>query len=151
MLVRWVDESFEGRQEWVSPARLKVLWAEVDEFRPREARWDRVRSLGIWDKPLSRPAEFVFEAVDDLSADSPAAPPFSPGSPAALPSALWRVWVLFADCVGVPDLVVVFAVVSNLATAASFGKAPCGGVCLSLGAVMSGSSFCPRTFGAPVT
>jgi hypothetical protein len=33
VLARWADESFEGRQEWVSPARLKVLWAEVDEFR----------------------------------------------------------------------------------------------------------------------
>lgn len=51
VLVRWADESFEGRQEWVSPARLKVLWAEVDEFR-------HMRRAGIalnhWERGTSR-------------------------------------------------------------------------------------------------
>ncbi|MGB7871480.1 MAG: hypothetical protein WBM01_24985 [Mycobacterium sp.] len=42
VLVRFVDERFEGRQEWVPPARLKVSWAAVGVFREREARWDRI-------------------------------------------------------------------------------------------------------------
>ncbi|WP_094287078.1 hypothetical protein [Mycobacterium lehmannii] len=33
VLVRWVDETFEGCQEWVPPARLKVRWDGVDAFR----------------------------------------------------------------------------------------------------------------------
>jgi hypothetical protein len=39
VLVRFVDQQFEGRQEWVPPARLKVPWAAVEVFREREARW----------------------------------------------------------------------------------------------------------------
>src|SRR5262245_3014669 len=49
VLVRFVDERFEGRQEWVSPARLKVRWAAVDGFRKHEARWNRIDELGIGD------------------------------------------------------------------------------------------------------
>jgi len=30
VLVRFVDDRFEGREEWVPPARLKVPWSEVD-------------------------------------------------------------------------------------------------------------------------
>jgi hypothetical protein len=61
--VRFVDERFEGRQEWVPPARLKVPWAAVGVFRQREARWDRIDKLGIGDEPVSRAAEEVFEAL----------------------------------------------------------------------------------------
>jgi hypothetical protein len=63
VLVRFVDERFEGRQEWVPPARLKVPWAAVGVFREREARWDRIDKLGIGDEPVSRAAEEVFEAL----------------------------------------------------------------------------------------
>jgi hypothetical protein len=35
-LARFVDDSFEGKQEWVPPARLKVPWVDVDRFRRRE-------------------------------------------------------------------------------------------------------------------
>lgn len=38
VLVRFVDD-YEGRQEWVPPARLKVLWESVDTSRKREAEW----------------------------------------------------------------------------------------------------------------
>jgi hypothetical protein len=65
VLVRFVDERFEGRQEWVPPARLKVPWAVVDVFREREARWDRIDKLGIGDEPVSRAAEEVFEGLID--------------------------------------------------------------------------------------
>jgi hypothetical protein len=63
--VRFVDERFEGRQEWVPPARLKVRWATVDAFREREARWDRIDELGMGDDPASRAADEVFEALID--------------------------------------------------------------------------------------
>jgi hypothetical protein len=46
-LVRFGDDEFEGRQEWVSPAKLKGLWSQVDELREREARWDRILALGL--------------------------------------------------------------------------------------------------------
>ena len=44
VLVRWIDEAFEGKQDWVPPARLKAHWAEVGAFRDREHRWDAVIS-----------------------------------------------------------------------------------------------------------
>ena len=54
VLVRFADDAFEGREEWVPPARLKVLWANVAEFRAREERWDKVRAAGL---PLDDPRE----------------------------------------------------------------------------------------------
>lgn len=65
VLVRWVDESFEGRQDWVPPARLKVCWDGVESFLAYEARWDLVNSLGIGDEPVRRAAEEVFDIVID--------------------------------------------------------------------------------------
>lgn len=46
VLIRFVDDAFEGKEEWVPPARLKVRWDEVDEFRAHEERWARVSALG---------------------------------------------------------------------------------------------------------
>jgi hypothetical protein len=42
VLVRFVSSDFEGREEWVPPARLKVPWKEAPAFAEREARWDAV-------------------------------------------------------------------------------------------------------------
>jgi hypothetical protein len=42
ILVRFVDDEFEGRQDWVPPARLKVPWSGVEEYVARERRWDEV-------------------------------------------------------------------------------------------------------------
>lgn len=42
VLVRFVDEEFEGRQDWVPPARLKAPWGAAGEFEERERRWDAV-------------------------------------------------------------------------------------------------------------
>ncbi|MGD1255349.1 hypothetical protein ACKUT9_13995 [Mycobacterium seoulense] len=64
VLVRFVDERFEGRQEWVPPARLKVRWTAVDAFRQQEARWNRIYDLGVgFDDPDGSAAEQVFEAL----------------------------------------------------------------------------------------
>jgi hypothetical protein len=67
--VRFVEERFEGRQEWVPPARLKVHWSGVEAFQHREALWDRMDELGIGDDPHYWAAEEVFQALigDDVS------------------------------------------------------------------------------------
>ncbi len=49
VLVHFADDRFEGRQEWMPPARLKVAWQEVGEFRLREERSSRVYEAGIPD------------------------------------------------------------------------------------------------------
>lgn len=46
VLVRFVADEFEGQEEWVPPARLKVLWEGVEEYRAREERWDLVSAPG---------------------------------------------------------------------------------------------------------
>jgi hypothetical protein len=70
VLVHFGDERFEGRQEWVPPARLKVRWEAVDAFRASEARWDRVFDLGRgFDDPADGAATEVFTALiaDDIA------------------------------------------------------------------------------------
>lgn len=42
VLVRFVDEEFEGQEDWVPPARLKAPWHDVDAFRTWEWRWDAI-------------------------------------------------------------------------------------------------------------
>jgi hypothetical protein len=62
--VRFVDNRFEGRQEWVPPSRLKVPWKAVDGFCERERLWERVFSLGVdEDGPLDMAAWQVFEKL----------------------------------------------------------------------------------------
>lgn len=63
VLVKFTDEAFEGRQEWVPPARLKARWEHVDEFRAREARWDRIDTAGL---PLDDPREDAAQTVIEL-------------------------------------------------------------------------------------
>jgi hypothetical protein len=64
VFVRFVEERFEGRQEWVPPARLKVRWEAVDVFRASEARWDRIFELGRgFDDPADGAATEVFTAL----------------------------------------------------------------------------------------
>jgi hypothetical protein len=63
VLVRFADEAFEGRQEWVPPGRLKARWERADEFRAREARWDAIDAAG---PPRDDPREGAAEAVIEL-------------------------------------------------------------------------------------
>jgi hypothetical protein len=37
--VRFMDEQFEGPEEWVPPARLKVLWDGAEQWLAAERRW----------------------------------------------------------------------------------------------------------------
>ena len=41
--VRHLLDEAEGREEWVPPARLKVLWSDVEPWLAREERWEAVR------------------------------------------------------------------------------------------------------------
>lgn len=65
-LIRFVDEEFEGQQEWVPPARLKVLWSEVEAFIAREARWAGVlAAFPARDSPEEMAVSVVFEVLID--------------------------------------------------------------------------------------
>lgn len=66
VLVRFVDDAFEGREEWVPPARLKVLWDDVAEYRAREERWDRIIEAGL---PLDDSREDAAETVLEILFD----------------------------------------------------------------------------------
>lgn len=67
VLVRFVDDEFEGREEWVPPARLKVRWSGVGEYRAREERWDRIHAtgLGLGDPREDAANEVLEFLVDD--------------------------------------------------------------------------------------
>lgn len=41
--VHFVDDDYEGREDWVPPSRLKVRWEDVAEWQKREDRWTAVR------------------------------------------------------------------------------------------------------------
>lgn len=66
MLVRFIDDEFEGREDWVPPARLKVLWTEVGAYRAREERWGKIHAAGPeQDSPREAAAEEVYDALLD--------------------------------------------------------------------------------------
>ncbi|QAY74248.1 hypothetical protein ET445_13860 [Agromyces protaetiae] len=72
VLVSFVDASFEGREEWVPPARLKVPWSEAKELEAMEARWDAVdTNPGFNETPTAYAIETVFEAVIDSTVAEP--------------------------------------------------------------------------------
>lgn len=56
VLVCFVENRFEGGEEWVLPARLKVPWSGVDQLRAHEARGDVIHAAGPdWDDPKIMP------------------------------------------------------------------------------------------------
>jgi hypothetical protein len=66
VLIRFVDASFEGREEWVPPARLKVPWSGAVEFEAREAHWERVDTHpGLREQAIEYAVDTVFELVID--------------------------------------------------------------------------------------
>jgi hypothetical protein len=40
--VEFIADEFEGKQDWVPPSRLKVLWDQVESFKAHEAAWAAV-------------------------------------------------------------------------------------------------------------
>lgn len=75
VLIHFVDEQMEGREEWVPPARLKVPWTQVEDFIAMEARWEAVHDLSPSNEDYEgRAAEAVFEQlvpIDIASVNSP--------------------------------------------------------------------------------
>jgi hypothetical protein len=64
VLVQFVDPSFEGLEEWVPPARLKVPWVEVEAFEAKERRWAAVLApFREDDEPEADAAGIVFERL----------------------------------------------------------------------------------------
>ena len=47
VLIAFLDDEYEGATDWVTPGRLKVLWADVDAYRQREAAWNLLRGESI--------------------------------------------------------------------------------------------------------
>lgn len=77
VLIRFIDDEFEGREEWVPPARLKVLWNAVNEYRTREQRWTRLYDVGLErGDPRELAAEEVFQLLIE---DSVASFLYAPG------------------------------------------------------------------------
>ncbi|GAA4383346.1 hypothetical protein [Agromyces bauzanensis] len=70
--IRFVDESAEGREDWVPPGRLKVPWADAAEFTANEARWEAVDTHpGLNETPTEWAISDVFEAVIDPAVAEP--------------------------------------------------------------------------------
>jgi hypothetical protein len=71
VLVDFVDQAFEGRQDWVPPNRLKARWADAEAFLARERRWRAVESVGPrgHETVEFRAVEVVFEQliVDEVA------------------------------------------------------------------------------------
>jgi len=70
VLIRFMEDRFEGREEWVSPARLKTTWDKVDEWVADDQRWTAIRDAS-WrsrEDPELRAAEMVLE-VENLPLD----------------------------------------------------------------------------------
>jgi hypothetical protein len=67
ILVRFVDHQFEGKQEWVSPARLKVPWAHADAWQAGESRWAALRAASnhVRDTAEERAADLVLDSLTD--------------------------------------------------------------------------------------
>lgn len=65
--IRFLDEDFEGREDWVPPSRLKVLWDNIGTWQEREDRWSAAidASCHIRDEPEEHAAIMVFEKVID--------------------------------------------------------------------------------------
>lgn len=63
--IRFVDDVFEGRQEWVPSVRLKVPWDQAAAWQAREDRWQAVRevSIDVRDTDREKAAGLVFEAA----------------------------------------------------------------------------------------
>ena len=66
VLIRFIAEEHEGREEWVPPARLKVLWSERTSFEECEQRWRLVRGVArLRGTPVDDAIDMVFPNLPD--------------------------------------------------------------------------------------
>src|SRR4051812_47720627 len=63
--VSFIDESFEGKEAWVPPARLKAPWNKAATWLAHEARWLAVveASDDFVDSPFEGAVELVFSQI----------------------------------------------------------------------------------------
>lgn len=65
--IKFVDDAFEGRQEWVPPARLKVPWAGVDAWQRRQSQWSAVYSASELSEREEDAWHMVFDNLRGVS------------------------------------------------------------------------------------
>lgn len=65
--VSFVEDEYEGREDWVPPGRLKVLWDHVDFWQANQDRWAAVRdiSVDVRDTPEEDAAGWIFDTLLD--------------------------------------------------------------------------------------
>lgn len=65
--IKFVNDEFEGREEWVPPVRLKVPWVDADSWRENEKRWEDLRDANgyIRDTPEGHAIWMVIEGLRD--------------------------------------------------------------------------------------
>jgi hypothetical protein len=66
VLVRWIDDAFEGQHDWVPPARLKAFWSELESFQEHERQWDHAVALAdACPEPVQSAVGYVFNLLVD--------------------------------------------------------------------------------------
>lgn len=65
--VRFVEDEYEGKEDWVPPSRLKVRWEHVAAWKAREDRWAAVREVSahVRGTPEEGAAGWVFDSLPD--------------------------------------------------------------------------------------
>ncbi|MBY6061029.1 hypothetical protein [Microbacterium esteraromaticum] len=66
VLVGFIGDDAEGREEWVPPARLKVRWSEVTAFEALEANW---RAIETHPELRHAPEEYAADQVMSIVFD----------------------------------------------------------------------------------
>jgi hypothetical protein len=69
--VRFVDDEFEGREDWVPRARLKAPWEGLGPWQAREERWEAVRHAAApaYSSPEYWATDYVSSSVADLGVE----------------------------------------------------------------------------------
>jgi hypothetical protein len=65
--VRFIDDEYEGREDWVPSGQLKVLWEHVDSWQASEDRWAAVRDISadVRDTPEEDAAGRILDTLPD--------------------------------------------------------------------------------------
>jgi hypothetical protein len=69
--VRFLDDVFEGREDWVPRARLKAPWAELGSWQAREERWEAVRRApaAMCSSPEYWATDYVLSSIANLGVE----------------------------------------------------------------------------------
>jgi hypothetical protein len=69
--VRFLDDEFEGREDWVPVARLEALWENLGSWQARQERWEAVRHAAApeYSSPEYWATDYVLSSVADLGVE----------------------------------------------------------------------------------